>query len=69
MENNEIKYDPNKIKCKLCNTIIESKYTHDFQVCKCGKVYIDGGLSYTRIGFPGDMKPEDCFERVKIEKT
>lgn len=38
----------NKIRCKHCDDIIESKYTHDFKWCKCGEVAIDGGLSYTK---------------------
>ncbi len=58
----EKKYYPNRIKCKFCGTTIESKFTHDFQQCPCEKVFIDGGLSYTRIGYPSNMAPEDCFE-------
>ncbi len=41
----------NRIKCKKCNDIIESKYRHDFQQCQCGKVFCDGGQEYQRIGF------------------
>lgn len=47
----------NRIKCKECGEIIESKYTHDWQCCKCFKtsngehgVYIDGGMSYLSRG-------------------
>lgn len=61
------KYYPNKIRCKLCNTVIESKFTHDFQTCSCGKVFIDGGYEYRRVGCTGDINPEDCFEEVEIE--
>ena len=46
----------NSAQCKKCGEIIESKYTHDFQGCKCfreslGKdgIAIDGGLEYFRI--------------------
>ena len=38
----------NKIRCKHCDDIIESKYTHDFHLCNCGKVGIDGGLDYQK---------------------
>lgn len=38
----------NKIRCKICNDIIESKTVHDFKFCKCGAVAVDGGLSYLR---------------------
>lgn len=29
--------------------IVESKYQHDLQKCKCGN-FIDGGNPYTRVG-------------------
>lgn len=38
----------NRIRCKLCGDIIESKYTHDFKFCKCGAVAVDGGKEYIR---------------------
>jgi tRNA(Ile2) C34 agmatinyltransferase TiaS len=41
----------NAIKCNHCGEVIESKYTHDFKGCKCGCVYVDGGLDYLRRGF------------------
>lgn len=40
----------NKIRCKKCDTIIESKSVHDFVACPCGACFIDGGLEYRRIG-------------------
>jgi len=51
----------NRIKCKHCGSIIESKYRHDFRTCKCRKVSIDGGKDYLRrIGKPEDY--EDLSE-------
>ena len=38
----------NKIKCKKCGDVIESEYTHDFKMCKCGAVGVDGGHAYLR---------------------
>lgn len=38
----------NKIKCKKCGDIIESKNRHDFVTCKCGSVAVDGDNSYLR---------------------
>lgn len=38
----------NKIKCKKCGDIIESKHVHDFKMCKCGAVGVDGGHDYLR---------------------
>ena len=34
----------NKIKCNYCGDVIESKNTHDYKVCKCGKCACYGGL-------------------------
>ena len=47
----------NKIKCKKCGDVIESKYTHDFKYCKCKAVAVDGGRSYLkRLGNPEDYE-------------
>ena len=41
----------NKIKCKKCENIIESKTTNDLKRCSCGVVAVDGGKEYLkRIG-------------------
>ena len=41
----------NKIKCKKCGDIIESKSTNDYKKCSCGAVAVDGGKDYLkRIG-------------------
>jgi len=50
----------NKIKCKKCGDIIESKHRHDFKFCKCQAVAVDGGKDYLRrVGYE---------ELSKIEK-
>lgn len=36
----------NKVKCKKCGDIIESKTQHQFVTCKCGAVSIDGGRAH-----------------------
>ena len=33
-----------EIQCKLCNQKLRSEYNHDFKMCSCGKVGIDGGV-------------------------
>ncbi len=38
----------NKIRCKKCNDIIESKTVNDFKKCKCGAIAIDGGKKYLK---------------------
>lgn len=41
----------NAIKCLQCNTVLESKHRHDYQACYCSnRVFVDGGLSYSRVG-------------------
>lgn len=53
----------NRAKCKLCDDIIESMYTHDFQRCKCGEIAVDGGKDYHRVL----AKDWDNFLRVDDE--
>ncbi len=38
----------NKIACRICLDIIESKHRHDFMWCKCASVAVDGGKDYLR---------------------
>lgn len=38
----------NKIQCKHCGDIIESKTVHDFVTCKCGCCSVDGGKYYLK---------------------
>ena len=59
MKGLKMKLKINKIQCKHCEDIIESKRTHDFKYCKCGKVFVDGGLEYGRRGFP--TSPDSDF--------
>lgn len=44
----------NKIKCNHCLQEIESTHHHNFQKCKCGAVFVDGGREYLRRGFITD---------------
>lgn len=39
----------NKVRCRKCDDIIESKYRHDMVWCKCGSVAVDGGKDYQRL--------------------
>ena len=57
----------NKIRCKRCEDIIESKTAHDFKFCKCGVVAVDGGKEYLRRCF---INIEDDYEELsEYEKT
>lgn len=54
----------NRIRCKKCSEIIESKTVHDFNYCKCGYVAVDGGHdSLRRCGNREDW--EELSEVVK----
>ena len=53
----------NKIKCKKCRDIIESKSANDYKKCSCGAVAVDGGKDYLkRIG------QEEDYEELSIIK-
>ena len=41
----------NRIKCKICGDVIESKHRHDFVSCSCGACFTDGGHDYLRRGW------------------
>jgi len=63
-----------KLKCVICNDVIESKHRHDYQKCKCGECYIDGGNDYFRCG-AGDLNNIKIFNeetnrwvKLKLEK-
>ena len=54
----------NKIKCKKCGDVIESKSTNDYKRCSCGAVAADGGKDYLkRIGI------EEEYEELSIIKN
>ncbi len=38
-----------EIQCRHCNDKLRSKHAHDFKMCWCGKVGIDGGIHSGRI--------------------
>lgn len=62
---NEEKIIINKIRCKKCGDIIESKSVHDYKECQCGAVAVDGGLYYLRrCGFCEDW--EELSEVLKV---
>ena len=51
----------NAAQCNACGDVIESKHRHDFVSCKCGAIFIDGGLDYLR----GGGRPEDFISLVE----
>ena len=53
----------NRIRCKKCGTILESKSVHDFAACPCG-VFTDGGHQYIRCGYPAGGGFDDWIEEL-----
>lgn len=52
----------NASQCRRCEVVIESTYRHDFKSCKCGDIFVDGGLVYRRIGWKDDAQWDDLSE-------
>lgn len=56
----------NEIECVKCGERIYSAYRHDFKVCSCGLVGVDGGLSYLRrLGNRSDYIEHSTYIRTK----
>ena len=57
----------NAIKCLQCNTVLESKYRHDYQACCCSnRAFVDGGLSCIRLGAMKLDLVEDLSEYKEV---
>ena len=60
----------NKIRCKKCGDIIESKSVHDFKFCKCEAVAVDGGHDYLRrVGALEDWEDLSVCETIEDNNT
>ncbi len=62
----------NAAKCLNCGEIVESTYRHDFVMCSCGNLAVDGGRDYLKrsVGKHGikDMSPDvNLSTNVKID--
>lgn len=64
MNDNTIKVlTKNSVRCLVCNTILESKYRHNYVQCSCpNQTFTDGGLSYQRAGSKDLNLIEDLCE-------
>lgn len=38
----------NRIRCLLCDDVIESTHVYDFRWCECGAVAVDGGRDFLK---------------------
>lgn len=41
------------VQCGECGDRIFSNFRHDFNRCRCGATFVDGGFDYVRAGFKG----------------
>ena len=56
----------NRARCEGCDTEIESKHRHDFATCRCGNIFVDGGLTYLRSGAVDISKFTDLSETYEL---
>jgi len=53
----------NLARCRLCGTIIESRHRHDYVMCNCGSIGVDGGKAYLRrVGSRDHFEELSTFE-------
>lgn len=58
----------NRIQCKKCGDILESKSVHDFKMCSCRSCAVDGGHDYLRrVGEPSNW--EDLSECIPLDEA
>lgn len=61
----------NAIRCNHCGDVIESTYRHDYVLCSCKKVAVDGGTDYLRRSYaesPNDYTDLSEFIEVKTSE-
>ena len=58
------------VQCKKCNEIIESKHVHDFKLCSCKAVGVDGGISAGNriLGDLSDMENRSMYCAIVDKK-
>jgi len=52
------------IRCLSCGDIIESTHIHDYKVCRCGNVAVDGGQDYLRRSYPVGRSQSESYEEL-----
>lgn len=57
----------NKIQCKHCGEIIESKHIHEFVTCKCETCSVDGGHYHLSRSYKNSPE-EDYIELSEVEE-
>ena len=57
----------NKIQCKHCGEVIESKHIHEFVTCKCETCSVDGGHYHLSRSYKNSPE-EDYIELSEVEE-
>ena len=57
----------NAAVCKNCGDLIRSCHVHDFKMCKCGSIHIDGGNEYCKRGATDIMNILDVPDHKTYE--
>ena len=57
----------NKIQCKHCGEVIESKHVHEFVTCKCETCSVDGGHYHLSRSYKNSPE-EDYIELSEVEE-
>lgn len=55
----------NGAQCASCHTVIWSQQPNDLKWCKCGSIFVDGGLEYLRRGYR--ISRSDFIDLSKVE--
>ena len=59
----------NAVKCLVCNSVLESKYRHNYVQCRCpNEVATDGGLYYQRTSAKDLGLVENLCEYVEMTR-
>lgn len=53
----------NRARCLKCGDTVNSCHRHDFQGCRCGNVFVDGGRDYLRHGY----QDAALYENLSVE--
>lgn len=57
----------NAVRCRGCDTVIESTHRHDYRTCGCpNQTMVDGGLAYRRCGGVDLSLIEDLAEYEEV---
>lgn len=63
---NMIRITKNSIKCVKCGEVISSTHRHDYNTCRCGNCFVDGGNAYLRRGGEYEELSEVTLSTVEM---